>query len=357
VRPSIRQLEYLVALAAARHFGRAARACAVTQPALSLQIRQLEELLGVKLFERGRRSVLITPAGERVILRAREALQRIDDLVDEARAAQRPFTGRLSLGVIPTVAPYLLPRALPAVRKAWPRLELLLREDQTQRILARLRAGELELLLLALPVEGEDLERLPLFEEPFVLALPATHPLASQHGPVTEAALAGEPVVLLEEGHCLRDQALALCDAAGARETGRVQATSLGTLVQMVANGLGITLLPATAVEVEARPGSGIALRRFAAPGPGRNIGLVWRRGSARRAEFRALGEIFTRCAPPLARWRAAPAGRATRESADAQRAAGERSSSRASASSSRSGSRRSRGSDRRRRPATARAR
>jgi LysR family hydrogen peroxide-inducible transcriptional activator len=336
VRPSIRQLEYLVALGASRHFGRAARACAVTQPALSLQIRQLEELLGVKLFERGRRQVLVTPAGERMIERAREALQRVDDLLDEARAAQRPFTGRLSLGVIPTVAPYLLPRALPAVRAAWPGLELLLREDQTQRILARLRGGELELLLLALPVPGEDLESLPLFEEPFVLAVPDAHPLARGHGPVTESALRGEPVVLLEEGHCLRDQALALCDAAGARETGRVQATSLGTLVQMVANGLGITLLPATSLEVEARAGSGIALRAFAAPVPGRSIGLVWRRGSARRAEFRALGEVFTRCAPPLARWRAAGAA--------------------ASASSSRSRSRRSRGSDRRRRRATGRA-
>jgi LysR family hydrogen peroxide-inducible transcriptional activator len=330
VRPSIRQLEYLVALAGTRHFGRAAKACAVTQPALSLQIRELEELLGVKLFERSRRQVLVTPAGERVIARAREALRRIDDLLDEARAAQRPFTGRLSLGVIPTVAPYLLPRALPAVRAAYPGLELLLREDQTQRILARLREGDLELLLLALPVEGDDLESLPLFEEPFVLAVPAAHPLARGHGPVTEAALSDQPVVLLEEGHCLRAQALTLCDAAGARETGRVQATSLGTLVQMVANGLGITLLPATSLEVEARAGSGIALRAFAAPVPGRRIGLVWRRGSARRAEFRGLGEIFTRCAPPLARWRG---------------------------SSSRSGSRRSPGSGRPRRPATGRAR
>jgi len=335
VRPSIRQLEYLVALAGTRHFGRAAKACAVTQPALSLQIRELEELLGVKLFERGRRQVLVTPAGERVIERAREALRRIDDLLDEARAAQRPFTGRLSLGVIPTVAPYLLPRALPAVRAAYPGLELLLREDQTQRILARLREGDLELLLLALPVEGEDLEALPLFEEPFVLAVPASHRLARGHGPVSEAELAGEPVVLLEEGHCLRAQALALCDAVGARETGRVQATSLGTLVQMVANGLGITLLPATSVEVEARAGSGLALRAFAAPVPGRTIGLVWRRGTARGAEFRALGEIFTRCAPPFARWRGAAA----------------------SASSSRSGSSRSRGSGRPRRRATGRAR
>jgi len=270
--------------------------------------------------------VLVTPAGERVIERAREALRRIDDLLDEARAAQRPFSGRLGLGVIPTVAPYLLPRALPAVRAAHPELELLLREDQTQRILARLRGGELELLLLALPVEGDDLESLALYQEPFVLAVPESHPLARGQGPVPEAALEGEPVVLLEEGHCLRAQALALCESVGAPETGRVQATSLGTLAQMVANGLGITLLPATSLEVEARAGSGLALRCFAPPVPGRTIGLVWRRGSARSAEFRALGEIFTRCAPPLERWRGAADG----------------------ASRSRSGSLRSRGSPRR---------
>jgi len=343
VRPSIRQLEYLVALASTRHFGRAAKACAVTQPALSLQIRQLEELLGLRLFERGRRQVLVTPAGARVIERAREALRRIDDLLDEARMAQRPLTGRLSLGVIPTVAPYLLPRALPAVRAAYPELELLLREDQTQRIVTRLRAGELELLLLALPVEGDDLETLRLFEEPFVLAVPESHPLARGRGPLPETALVGEPVVLLEEGHCLRAQALALCDAVGARETGRVQATSLGTLVQMIANGLGITLLPAISLEVEARAGSGIALRAFEAPAPGRTIGLAWRRGSARGAEFRALGEILIRCAPPLERWRGVTASGARKDAA--------------SASSSRSRSSGSRGSGRRRRRATVRAR
>ena len=343
MRPSIRQLEYLVALAGTRHFGKAAKACAVTQPALSLQIRQLEELLGVRLFERGRRQVLITPAGARVIERAREALRGVDDVLDEARAAQRPLTGRLGLGVIPTIAPYWLPRALPAVRAAHPELELLLREDQTQRIVARLRAGELELLLLALPIEGDDLETLPLLEEPFVLALPEAHALARGRGALPESALEGEPVVLLEEGHCLRAQALALCDAAGARETGRVQATSLGTLVQMVANGLGITLLPASSLEVEARPGSGIALRALAAPTPGRTLGLAWRRGSARATEFRALGEILARHAPPLERWRAGG------ERTPRKRAA--------SASSSRSRSSGSRGSGRRSRRATDRAR
>jgi LysR family hydrogen peroxide-inducible transcriptional activator len=277
-----------------------------------------------------------------VIERAHEARGRIDALLDEARMAQRPLTGRLGLGVIPTIAPYLLPRALPTVRAAYPELELLLREDQTQRIVSRLRAGELELLLLALPIEGDDLESLPLFEEPFVLAVPEAHPLARGSGPLPESALAGEPVVLLEEGHCLRAQALALCDAAGARESGRVQATSLGTLVQMIANGLGITLLPATSLEVEARAGSGIALRAFAAPAPGRTIGLAWRRGSARSAEFRALGEILTRCAPSLEPWRGTPAHKGAKP---------------ASAASSRSRSSGNRDSGRRRRRATGRAR
>jgi LysR family hydrogen peroxide-inducible transcriptional activator len=305
----------------------------------------------VKLFERSRRQVLVTPAGARVIERAREALRRVDDLVDEAGSARRPLTGRLALGVIPTVAPYLLPRALPAVRASYPELELLLREDQTQRIVSRLRQGELDVLLLALPIEGDDLESLPLIDEPFVLAVPAAHRLARDESPVAESALAGEPVVLLEEGHCLRAQALSLCESAGARESERVQATSLGTLVQMVANGLGLTLLPASSLAVEARPGSGIALRPFAAPAPGRTLGLVWRRGSPRGSEFRALGAIFARCVPSFERWGALASGRSPRA---ASRQASEVTTT---VSSSRSRSSGSRDSDRPRRRATGRAR
>ncbi len=311
MRPSIRQLEYLVAVAETLHFGRAAKQCAVTQPALSAQIQQLEELLGVQLFERGRRGVLVTPEGEAVIARARVALRELDELLDVARAARQPLEGPLRLGVIPTIAPYLLPPLLPRVREAHPRLALVLREDQTARLVAQLEAGSLDLLLLALPVEEAPLEELSLYEEPFVFAAPVGHRLAKGKARIPEAALADEEVLLLEDGHCLRAQALAVCERAGARESGRIQATSLGTLMQMVANGLGVTLLPERAVPVEVRPGAGdaeLVVRPFREPAPSRSIGLAWRRGSAGGAEFHALGELLRREAKRLvpARRRAA---------------------------------------------------
>lgn len=288
-RPSLRQLEYVEALARARHFGRAARACAVTQPALSAQILALENELGVRLFERSRRGVTPSPAGQRVVERARAVLHQLDELVDTARASREPLSGPLQLGVIPTVAPYLLPGRLPHVRAAFPRLRLYLREDQTERLLARLRDGDLDLLLLALPVEGSDLESLPLFDEAFVLAAPKGHPLVSKRRRrVKQSDLSGEEVLLLEDGHCLRDQALEICRQAGARETEAVRASSLVTLVQMVANGLGVTLLPAMAVETEVARSGGIEVRPLTPP-PKRSIGLVWRKASGRRPEFEAL--------------------------------------------------------------------
>jgi LysR family hydrogen peroxide-inducible transcriptional activator len=289
-RPSLRQLEYLVALGDAGHFGRAARTCAVTQPALSAQILALEGELGVRLFERSRRGVTPTPAGARVLERARAALRTLDELLEAAQASREPLTGPLQLGVIPTVAPYLLPARLPAVRAAFPNLRLYLREERTEPSLARLREGALDLLLLALPVEGDDLESLLLLEEPFLLAAPTGHPLVSRRRRrVRQQDLAREEVLLLEDGHCLRDQALDVCRQAGAREAEGVRASSLGTLVQMVANGLGVTLLPAMAVQTEVARGDGIEVRSFAPPVPRRSIGLVWRRASGRRAEFEAL--------------------------------------------------------------------
>lgn len=291
-RPSLRQLEYLVALADARHFGRAARACAVSQPALSTQIQALEQDLGVQLFERSRRGVTVTRAGEAVIERARAALRGLDDLVDTARQAQAPLSGPLHLGVIPTVAPYLLPRRLPAVRAAFPALQLFLHEEQTTRCVAQLRAGELDLLLLALPIAGDDLVEWPLFGEPFVLAVPASHPLARRRR-VAESDLAGETLMLLDDGHCLRDQALAVCQLAGAREAAGMRASSLGTLTQMVANGLGMTLLPASAIDTEVHGRDEIAIRPFRAPVPQRRVGLVWRKTSARGEEFRRLGRLL----------------------------------------------------------------
>jgi LysR family hydrogen peroxide-inducible transcriptional activator len=292
-RPTLRQLEYLVAVAEAGHFGRAARACAVTQPALSAQIAALEQSLGVRLFERSRRGARATRAGERVVERARITLRSVDELVALAREAREPLTGPLHLGVIPTVAPYLLPRWLPEVRRRHPRLRLFLHEEQTARVLAGLAEGRLDLGLLALPIEEPGLETFSVGREPFLLAVPAGHPLAKRRTRVGEAEIRGESVLLLEDGHCLRDQALSVCHQAGARETEGVRASSLSTLVQMVEGGLGVTLLPASAAAVEGR--GELALLRFRAPEPSRELGLVWRRSSSRGDEFRLLGELLRR--------------------------------------------------------------
>jgi LysR family hydrogen peroxide-inducible transcriptional activator len=290
MRPSVRQLEAIVAVAEQRHFGRAARVCAISQPALSSQVRLIEEDLGVRIFERSRRGVLVTRSGEAVLECARAALRALDAVV--AAAQQRgPLAGPLHLGVIPTIAPYFLPRWLPRVRSAHPELQVFLHEDRTARIVERLRDGELDLLLLALPVEGNDLEALPLLHEPFLLAVPAGHRLArGGRRRVAESELEDELVLLLEDGHCLRDQALSICQMAGARESLEVRASSLTTLVQMVASGLGITLLPESAAPAEVHPRDGIVLRRIRAPEPTRRIGLLWRRASPRAEAFAALG-------------------------------------------------------------------
>jgi LysR family transcriptional regulator, hydrogen peroxide-inducible genes activator len=292
-RPSIRQLECAVAVADALHFGRAARAIALTQPALSAQIRSFEELLGLRLFERGRRGVIVTTGGAAVIEQARATLAALDDLVESAASQGEPLSGTLRLGVIPTVAPYLLPPLLPFVRRKWPKLRLVLREDQTARLLEQLALGTLDLLLLALPVEQAAVEELPLLEEPFWFVAPSAHRLAKVRGTIAEATLAGEEILLLEDGHCLRAQALEVCRRAGAAGPGRIQATSLPTLVQMVANGLGVTLLPERALAVELRPDAGLVARRFEKPAPSRTLGLAWRPGAARAAEYRLLGQTL----------------------------------------------------------------
>lgn len=293
-RPSLRQLEYLLAVADARHFGRAARACAVSQPALSAQIAALEEGLGVRLLERSRRGTRPTPAGARVIEHARAVLRAADELVAAAREAREPLTGPLHLGVIPTVAPYLLPRWLPEVRRRHPRLRLFLHEEQTARVLADLSEGRLDLGLLALPVDEPGFESFEIGREPFLLAAPPGHRLAQRAGRrVGPEDLAGETVLLLEDGHCLREQALSVCRERGAREAEGVRAGGLSTLVQMVEGGLGVTLLPASAAGVEGR--GGLALLRFRAPEPSRTLGLVWRKASPRGDEFRSLGELLRR--------------------------------------------------------------
>ncbi len=288
-RPTVRQLEYLVALADHLHFRKAAEASSVSQPALSAQIQTLEETLGVQLFERTRRSVLPTAAGREMAGRARHLLAELDLLSEAASSARQPLTGDLRLGVIPTLAPYLLPRILPGIRERYPELKLYLREEFTNVLLERLDGGELDLLLLALPVPG-DYASLTLFRDPFLLAVPSSHELAARLT-VTEADLDSREVLLLEDGHCLRDHALAVCGRAGARETARFRASSLQTLSQMVSGGLGITLLPEVALPVEARAGSGVEVRRFVEPQPFREVGFVWRKASARTPEYELLAE------------------------------------------------------------------
>jgi len=285
----MRQLECLVAVADHGSFRKAATALQISQPALSAQVQLAEELLGVQVFERDRRSVLITPAGDEVIASARAALAAVDTVGDAARRRAEPLVGPLRLGVIPTVAPYWLPALLPEVRRRFPRLELILREDQTAHLLAQLGAGQLEAALLALPVPG-DLTSATVGHEDFVVA--AAHGAEIlRRGRVGEKDLEDETVLLLEDGHCLRDQALAVCNRGGAVESVEVRATSLPTLVQMVAGGLGITLLPETAASALVHPP--VEVVELKKPVPGRTIGLVWRTSSARLRELRMLAEVM----------------------------------------------------------------
>ena len=291
-RPSTRQLECLVAVADHHSFRRAAATLGISQPALSAQVQAAEQLLGVQVFERDRRSVLVTPAGDEVIGRARVALDAIDAVNDAARRRGEPLVGPLRLGVIPTIAPYWLPALLPAVRKRFSRLELILREEQTARLLSQLGAGQIEVALLAIPVPG-DVTTAPIAHESFLLAAPRNAAIAHRRGRLSERDLEDETVLLLEDGHCLRDQALAVCERGGAVESMEVRATSLPTLVQMVAGGLGVTLLPEAAAEALVQPRGPVELAAFGKPTPGRTIGLAWRTSSARLREFRLLAEVM----------------------------------------------------------------
>jgi LysR family transcriptional regulator, hydrogen peroxide-inducible genes activator len=289
--PTLRQLRYFVALAETHHFGQAALRCHVTQPALSMQVKELEEALGAPLLERTRRGALLTPAGTEVAQRARSILQAVRDLTDVARRHANFLSGPLRVGVIPTIGPYLLPSVLPGLHDAFPRLQLSLRETQTLVLVRELLAGALDLLILALPLNEREIEELPLFDDVFALALPAHHPLGACAS-VAQAELGGEHLLLLEEGHCLRDQTLAVGQAAGASELDDFRASSLATVVQMVANGYGCTILPELAVPVEVGDRPGIHVVPFKLPPPVRTVGLAWRRTSPRRAEFVAFGRV-----------------------------------------------------------------
>lgn len=291
VLPTLRQLRYLVALAEHHHFGRAAEACLATQSTLSAGLQELENLLGVTLVERTRRKMMITPLGQEVVERARALLRGAEEIADLAASAALPLSGTLRLGVIPTIGPYLLPYVLPRLRKAYPDLKLYLREDLTGRLLERMSGGDLDAALLALPYPAADLETLAVTEDPFLLACPPDHPLALKEI-VESADLADAELLLLEEGHCLREHALAACHLPGPSKGEGVLGTSLATLVQMVANGLGVTLLPQMAVDGGVLAGTDLVTRLLADAGT-RSIGLAWRPSSPRKKDFRLLAEFL----------------------------------------------------------------
>ncbi len=290
---NLRDLRYLVAVADERHFGRAADACFVSQPTLSTQIRKLERELGVELVERNPRHVALTGIGERVVERARAVIREVDGIVDDARQSQDPATGTLRLGLFPTLAPYLLPHVVPEVHRRFPDLELLLVEEKSEVLHQQVRDGSLDAVLLARPVHDEQLHEQFLFEEPFVLAVPAGHPLAAVGEPIPTSVLAGEQLLLLEEGHCLRDQALSVCQLAGGGERRGFRATSLETLRQMVAAGVGMTLLPELATVPPIAPSQDVVLVPFVDPVPRREIALYWRRSSAFRDFLPDLADVI----------------------------------------------------------------
>lgn len=293
---SLRDLEYVVAVDEQRHFGKAADRCAVSQPSLSAQIRKLEDLLGVTLFERTSRRVLPTQPGEVVIRQARVVLAEAQRLLTLARGMEGELEGALSIGAIQTLGPYLFPHALPVIRRHLPDTRLVLSEGRTEGLLDEVREGRLDAVLLALPVVGEGLASEPLFFEPFLLAHPTGHPLEGLPS-IALADLDPAGLVLLEEGHCLRDQALAACGGASAR--GMRHATGLETLRHMVAAGTGYTLMPQLAAGEGTNVGGLIAYRPFEGDPPGRVIGLVWRASDPRAAGFRDLAGRLRQEPPP----------------------------------------------------------
>jgi LysR family hydrogen peroxide-inducible transcriptional activator len=294
---TLQDLLYVVTLAETNNFARAAEACRVSQPTLSTQIKKLEDELGLAFFERTNKRVMPTPAGLELIAQARVVLEEADKLRQMAQQAHDPMSGPIRLGVIPTLGPYLLPHLVPQLRTDYPRLRLYLREDLTAHLVERLRTGLLDSILLALPIQTDGLEIMQLFREPFVMALPTGDPLAAK-SEVVEVDLVGAHLLLLEDGHCLRDQALAVCGFPLQRGAEDFRASSLETLRQMVAAGVGCTLLPALAAEAVSPSEPLIELRPFADPAPYRTIGLAVRRGFPRMEMAQAFAELIKRCAP-----------------------------------------------------------
>ncbi|MCP5159498.1 MAG: hydrogen peroxide-inducible genes activator [Gammaproteobacteria bacterium] len=295
---TLQELRYLVAVAEEQHFGRAAELCHVTQSTLSIQLKKLEDQLNVILFDRSQPQATPTPVGREIIAQARLVLEEAHRVQAIALRGLDPMQGVLRVGVIPTLGPYLIPHLLLPIHAAYPKLRMFLREDLTDHLLRQLRSGELDLLLMALPVRREGLETLTLFAEPFQVALPAGHPL-TERDQIEESDLSDYEILLLEEGHCLRDQALAICQSPKVIED--FTASSLETLRQMVAAGIGLTLLPELAARLDqaAAYRQLIEIRAFAPPAPTRTIGLVWRRQFPRQATIDGLVEVIQKHLPP----------------------------------------------------------
>jgi len=307
---NLRDLKYLVALADHKHFGRAAAACFVSQPTLSTQIKKLEDELGVPLVERAPRKVMLTPAGREAASRARGIVAEVEQMKEAARRSQDPEAGAVRLGIFPTLGPYLLPHVVPRIRERFPQLELLLIEEKSDQLLRQLREGRLDAAVLALPVHDDQLHAEFLFEEPFVLAVPDSHPLSARSS-LTLEELSEQRLLLLEDGHCLREQALDVCHLAGAMEKSEFQATSLETLRQMVAANVGVTLLPLLAVKPPVARSENVQLIGFDGERPpSRRIAMIWRRSSAMGDFLERLAQLFKELPPQLLRIDASMSGK-----------------------------------------------
>jgi LysR family hydrogen peroxide-inducible transcriptional activator len=293
--PTLRQLQYLKLLAEQGSFSRAAEAAHVTQPTLSTGVAELEKVLGAPVVDRSRGGVILTAVGEEAVSRAEDILARAEDLVQAARSAGQPLSGRFRLGVIPTIAPFLLPRALTTLRDRFPSLRLFLREDLTAKLIGALKAGALDAALIALPYDLQGLDYAKVRMDPFMAATPANHRLAGQ-SIIDPSSLEGSDLILLEDGHCLRDHALAACAFENSKASGAeggFAATSLHTLVQMVGSGLGISLLPQMAVQAGLTDAAPVAVRPLTEGAPAREIVVAWRAGSSRGPEARLLAEVL----------------------------------------------------------------
>lgn len=293
--PTLKQLQYLVALEDHGHFGRAAEACFVTQSTLSAGLRELESLIGITLVERTRRVVRFTPLGGRIADKARRILREAEELSDMARAAGKPLAGDLRMSVIPTIAPFLLPTLLPKLRREWPDLKLYLREETSQAACDALHRGKVDCVLLALPYGCGEVDMAPLFDDRLFVAFPPDHAALPER--ISAAALDEETLLLLEDGHCLKDHALAACNRPELRAEAMMVGTSLHTLIQMVDNGLGVTMVPEMALNAGILQGTGVVARPLEADRPSRRIALIWRKNSPREKEFNMLGEALAKAA------------------------------------------------------------